>query len=307
LYGHAVPSSAGVLAFLSAESPFGYPDPTAPFVPVFLLLVAVEAFASQRLVRSGRPFRGYEKRDTWASLAVGLVSVVIVGVIQFGTWSLANALWPYRLVDLGTGVVGVAAALVLVDFTYYWLHRSEHRCRILWAAHVNHHSSEHYNLSTALRQPWTPFALIVFMAPLALLGISPELILIAYGINLIYQFWIHTELVPKLGPVELVLNTPSHHRVHHGSNQRYLDRNYAGILIIWDRMFGTFEPEGEPVVYGLTKNIHTFNVGRIAFHEYAAIGRDARRAGRLRDKLGHVVGPPGWTPSVARVPVGTSD
>lgn len=295
------------LAVLEPESLFGFPDPTAPFVPVFLLLVAIEAIVAQRLVRAGRELRGYEKRDTWASLAVGLVSVVLVGLIQLALYRLAEALWPHRLVDLGSGVVGLVAALVLVDLSYYWLHRAEHRCRLLWAAHVNHHSSEHYNLSTALRQPWTPFALIVFMAPLALVGVSPELILIAYGINLIYQFWIHTELVPKLGPLELVLNTPSHHRVHHGSNQQYLDRNYAGILIIWDRLFGTFEPEVEPVTYGLTKNIHTFNIGRIAFHEYAAIGRDVRGAGRVRDKLGYIVGPPGWTPVAAAVPVAARD
>ena len=162
---------------------------------------------------------------------------------------------------------------------------------------MNHHSSRAYNLSTALRQPWTPFLGIVLYPPLALLGVRPWMILFSGGLNLIYQFWIHTEAIGRLWrPLELVFNTPSHHRVHHGKNGPYLDKNYGGILIIWDRLFRTFEPEVERVVYGLTKDIHTYNPFRIAFHEYAAIGCDVTAAKSVGDAFGYVFRPPGWAP-----------
>ena len=161
------------------------------------------------------------------------------------------------------------------DFIYYWNHRFMHESRYMWAIHVVHHSSERYNLSTALRQPvadalgtFVPYSL------LALLGVRPELIAQARGINLLYQYWIHTDTIRRLGPFEKVFNTPSHHRVHHGSNQQYLDRNHGSILIIWDRLFGTFEREAEPVVYGLTKNLDTFNPARVAGHEHFEMLRD---------------------------------
>ena len=137
----------------------------------------------------------------------------------------------------------------------------------------------------------------LFMLPLALAGFSPVMIVAAGAFNLFYQFWIHTELVDRLGPLEWVLNTPSHHRVHHGSNPRYLDKNYGGILIVWDRLFGTFEPETEPVVYGLTKDIDTYNPFRIAFHEWAAMLGDVRRAARWSARVGHLVRGPAWQPA----------
>jgi sterol desaturase/sphingolipid hydroxylase (fatty acid hydroxylase superfamily) len=189
-----------------------------------------------------------------------------------------------------------AAAFVVEDFTYYWFHRCSHDVRILWAAHVNHHSSESYNLSTALRQSWTtPFTTLLFYWPLPLLGFHPYMIFIATSASLLYQFWIHTECIDRLGPFERVFNTPSHHRVHHGSNLEYLDRNHGGILILWDRWFGTFEPEVATVKYGLTKNIDSFNPLRIAFHEFAAIARDVRAASDWRARFGYVFGPPGWS------------
>ena len=169
---------------------------------------------------------------------------------------------------------------------------------MLWASHVPHHSSQRYNLSTALRQSWTPFTGLPFYLPLAFF-FSPAQIATAYGINLLYQFWIHTELIDRLGPLEWVFNTPSHHRVHHGANVQYLDRNYGGILILWDRWFGSFEPERERVRYGLTKNIGSFNPVYAAFHEFAAVLRDAFRAGSLRDAFGYLLQPPGWKPNGA--------
>ena len=158
-----------------------------------------------------------------------------------------------------------------------------------------HHSSERYNLSTALRQPvGESFGLFVPYGALALFGIRPELIETARGVNLIYQFWVHTDAIKSLGPAESIMNSPSHHRAHHGANKQYLDRNHAGIWIIWDKLFGTFEPEDEPVVYGLTKNINTFNPLRIATHEHADILHDVARATTWSDRLGYVFRGPGW-------------
>jgi sterol desaturase/sphingolipid hydroxylase (fatty acid hydroxylase superfamily) len=172
--------------------------------------------------------------------------------------------------------------------------------------HVVHHSSERYNLSTALRQPVADaLATSLPYSILCLVGIAPELVETARGINLLYQFWIHTETIGRLGPPEVVLNTPSHHRVHHGSNRRYLDRNHGSIFIVWDRLFGTFEPEGERPVYGLTKNIDSFNVGRIAFHEHADMMRDVARSTSWRERLSSVVRGPGWAKAHWPDPVST--
>jgi len=188
---------------------------------------------------------------------------------------------------------------VLDDFTYYWFHRISHECRLWWAAHVNHHSSQHYNLSTALRQTWTGEIVGTWTPwiPLALIGFPPQMILLQQTINLFYQFWIHTEAVHRMPRwFEYLFNTPSHHRAHHASNPRYLDSNYGGVLMVWDRMFGTFaqEVDHDPPRYGIMKNIDTHNPFRIAFHEWLAMGRDLVRARSLREVAGVVMGPPGW-------------
>jgi len=183
------------------------------------------------------------------------------------------------------------------DLAYSWLHRVSHESRLFWASHVVHHSSTHYNLSTALRQTWVPMTYLPFWLPLPLLGFEPWMVLLAQSWSLIYQFALHTEKVRRLPRwVERVLNTPSHHRVHHGSNDVYLDRNYGGILIVWDRLFGTYVPEGERVRYGLTKDIGTFNPVRVAFGEYGALWRDVRAARGLRTRLAVVLRGPGWSP-----------
>jgi sterol desaturase/sphingolipid hydroxylase (fatty acid hydroxylase superfamily) len=271
-------------------------DLVGPAIPFFLALVALEVVvSSRRSVRARHALRGYERRDTFASLAMGVGSLV-VGLFAKGLWfGLYREVYAVRLFDLGTGPLVFAAALVGDDFCYYWFHRLHHEVRMLWAAHVNHHSSRHFNLSTALRQPWTTFAAPLFYLPLPLLGFDPLLVVTVHSVNLLYQFWIHTELVGRLGPLEWVLNTPSHHRVHHGRNVRYLDRNHGGILIVWDRLFGTFEPEREAVDYGLTKNLESFSPWQIAFHEWIAMLRDARRAGSLGDALRTLLLPPGWS------------
>ncbi len=230
----------------------------------------------------------------------GVTTVALVGLAAAATWAERTSperLWRRRrlLPDLGRGPVAVALAILGWDFIYYWNHRFMHESRHLWAIHVVHHSSERYNLSTALRQPVADtLGTSVPYGLLCLAGLSPELVATARGVNLLYQFWIHTETVGRLGAPEVVLNSPSHHRVHHGSNPPYLDRNHGSILIVWDRLFGTFEPEGETVVYGLTKDIKTFNPGRIATHELAAMFHDVARSDGWVERLSHVVRGPGW-------------
>jgi sterol desaturase/sphingolipid hydroxylase (fatty acid hydroxylase superfamily) len=229
----------------------------------------------------------------------GVVAVVTGGVAVTSAWAARTTperLWRRRLLpDVGTGPVALMAAIAAWDFLYYWDHRFMHTSRYMWAVHVVHHSSEHYNLSTALRQPVAEaFGTFVPFGSLCLFGIRPGLVETARGVNLLYQYWIHTETVGSLGPAETVLNTPSHHRVHHGSNRQYLDRNHGSILIVWDRLFGTFEPERDRVVYGLTKNINTFRPGRIATHEYVEMLRDVAASTSWGERLSYIVRGPGW-------------
>jgi len=269
-------------------------------VPAFLLLLAVEAAVTARQRRDRAAgadgVLGYELRDTAASLAMGLGNVALAALAKGFAVALFFGAYELRIFEIGTGFWAWVLLVPCEDLCYYAFHRSHHEVRFLWAAHVNHHSSERYNLSTALRQSWTtPFTGPVFWVPLALLGFHPLMILGAQAISLIYQFWIHTERIGRLGPLEWVMNTPSHHRVHHGANVEYLDRNYAGIFIIWDRLFGSFEPERAPVDYGLTHNIHTFNPVEIAFHDWLDMGRAVLRARSLRQALGAVLAPPGWS------------
>ncbi|WP_422756041.1 sterol desaturase family protein [Micromonospora sp. WMMD708] len=266
-------------------------------VPAFLLLIAVEAL-SYRFAPDDDE-RGYELRDTTTSLTMGAGSQLIGFPWKLLTVGLYVALWTVAPVQLSPTSVWTWVLLVVVDdLAYYWFHRTHHEVRLFWASHVVHHSSTHFNLSTALRQSWTPMTSLPFWLPLALLGIPPWMIFLQQSVSLLYQFFLHTERVDRLPrPVEWLFNTPSHHRVHHGANREYLDRNYGGILIVWDRLFGSFAPEDTPVRYGLTTNIGTYNPLRVATHEYAAIWADVRRAGSWRHRLGHVLGRPGWQPA----------
>jgi sterol desaturase/sphingolipid hydroxylase (fatty acid hydroxylase superfamily) len=228
------------------------------------------------------------------------VATVVTGGLAATTWFTAKTaperLWQRRVVrDLGSGPVQLLTAILVWDFVYYWSHRLQHESRYMWAIHVVHHSSERYNLSTALRQPVADaFGTFPPQGAVCLLGIRPELVATARGVNLLYQYWIHTDVIRRLGPFERVFNTPSHHRVHHGANGRYIDRNHGSILIIWDKLFGTFEPESEQVVYGLTKNIKTFDPARIATHEHHDILRDVAHSTTWRERLSYVVRGPGW-------------
>jgi sterol desaturase/sphingolipid hydroxylase (fatty acid hydroxylase superfamily) len=270
------------------------PDVVDYAVPAFILLIIIEMIWAKR----NAPEK-YEPKDTLNSLLFGFGSSV-AGAL-FGTAMMGVALWAYSFRPITVPWTWWAwpLAFVLDDLAYYVFHRSAHRVRWFWAAHVNHHSSQHYNLSTALRQTWTGFfaATFIFRLPLAFAGFHPAMLLFVGGVNLIYQFWIHTEAIGKMPRwFEAVMNTPSHHRVHHAVNPRYLDRNYAGVFIIWDKMFGTFTPEveGEPIRYGIIKQLGNFNLLWGVFHEWVGIARDLVRA-PFGSKLGYLFGPPGWS------------
>jgi sterol desaturase/sphingolipid hydroxylase (fatty acid hydroxylase superfamily) len=265
-------------------------------IPFFVLLLAVE-WLSFRHDHSD-DLVGYEPRDTRTSLSMGLGNVVVNVVWKLAVVAIYAAL--YELTPLRIPADAWWAWVLLFfadDLAYYWFHRVSHESRVFWASHVVHHSSQHFNLSTALRQTWVPMTYLPFWLALPLLGFEPWMVLLAQSWSLIYQFALHTERVRKLPRcVEAVFNTPSHHRVHHGANDVYLDRNYGGILIVWDRLFGTYVPEGERVRYGLTKNIHTHHPVRVAFHEYAALWADLRAARSWRVRWGLLLRGPGWNP-----------
>jgi sterol desaturase/sphingolipid hydroxylase (fatty acid hydroxylase superfamily) len=269
-------------------------NPVDYAIPAFIALILLELLWARR----NRP-DSYEPRDTLTSLALGTGSTVAGALV--GAAVVAMAVWVHRFALLDIGWVWWAWPLcfVLDDLAYYVFHRSAHRVRWFWASHVIHHSSQHYNLSTALRQTWTGFLSLgfIFRLPLFLIGFEPGMVFFCAGLNLIYQFWIHTEAIGRCPRwFEAVMNTPSHHRVHHGVNPRYLDANYAGVFIIWDRMFGTFTPErnDEPVRYGIVKQLGSFNILWAAVHEWVGIARDVWRA-PWRHKLSYIWRPPGWS------------
>lgn len=267
--------------------------------PFFVLFIAIEVAALRHAGQEGGR-RGYSAVDSRTSIGMGVISTgftVLLKVLtlvlfvylwsEFAPWHLpVDAWWYWPLL------------MVVVDLSWYANHRFSHRVRIGWAAHQAHHSSEYFNLGTALRQKWNPWTEAVFWLPLPLLGFTPWTIYTAFALNLIYQFFLHTETVGTLArPIEYVFNTPSHHRVHHGSDPEYLDRNYGGILIVWDRWFGTFQQELHTPTYGLTTPVDTYNMLRLQYGEYGNIIRDVRRASRARETLGYVFGPPGWQPT----------
>lgn len=270
------------------------PDPVQFAVPAFIVLILVEMLIAWRV-----DTRRYEPKDTLTSLLLGTGST-IAGALT-GAFVFAIALWisQFALVKIGYVWWAWPLCFLLYDFAYYLFHRSAHRVRWFWASHVIHHSSQHYNLSTALRQTWTGFisASFVFGLPLFLF-FPPAMVFFCVGINLIYQFWIHTEAIRRFPRwFEAVMNTPSHHRVHHATNPRYLDKNYAGVFIIWDRMFGSFEPERDDDAprYGIIKNLGSFNLLWAAFHEWIGIAKDVATVRGWRNKLGYLFAPPGWS------------
>lgn len=265
--------------------------------PLFLACMVIE---SRILARAQR--QTYSSAETACNISLALTHAAADGI----AWALVLG-WFYRVyehsprqIDLHAGTL--LLLIVLQDFLYYWFHRSSHRIRWMWASHVTHHSSERMNFSTALRQSLTyPISgMWVFWLPLAALGFKPEHVVLSVAISLAFQFFVHTEVIRKLPAwFEAVFNTPSHHRVHHARNPQYLDRNYAGVFIIWDKLFGTFAAEHEPCDYGIVKQIHTRNPVVMMFHEWRDMFADCLRAGPLRLRVQHLWRPPGWQRSDA--------
>jgi alkylglycerol monooxygenase len=287
-------------------------------IPLFFALIALE------LVVAGmrrRPL--YRLADSISDLSCGILSqlagiVMVLGTVAVFGWVSTHASiqtllplphWISRS-PIGSSGLDLAAlaswtgVFLLDDLAYYWMHRYSHEVNILWAGHVVHHSSEEYNLTVALRQSSLHGLMSwLFYMPLAFLGVPVTMWIICHGLNLIYQFWIHTRAVDRLGPFELVLNTPSHHRVHHGVNPEYQDRNYAGVLIIWDRLFKSFEPEVAPPVYGITKPLRSWNPVRANLHVFEEIWVHTRAARTFRDRLRSIFGHPGWRPPELGAPI----
>jgi sterol desaturase/sphingolipid hydroxylase (fatty acid hydroxylase superfamily) len=263
-------------------------------IPAFVLLLSLEAWFSYRENRGL-----YEKWDTASSLALGIGNVVIGFATKLMVFGLFTFLYQFRIFDLDISNWWYWVLIFFADdFSYYWFHRISHNVNWFWASHVVHHSSERYNLAAALRQTWTGTATgsFLFWAWMPLVGFHPIWVMFMQQVSLVYQFWIHTETVKKLpAPLEYLLNTPSHHRVHHGSDLKYLDKNHGGILIIWDRIFGSFQPEEERPKYGLTNNIGSFNPVTVAFKTWTDLFAKARRSGSLRNSFNYFLQPPGWS------------
>lgn len=278
-------------------------------IPFFFLLIALEL-----VVDHWRGVRTYRLADAINSISAGLLSQalglltkalgILVYAVAFEQLALfrldANELWVWLL------------AFVFYDFCYYWNHRIGHERNVFWASHVVHHQSEEYNLSTALRQTSTGFLLSwIFYLPMALAGVPPLVFLTVAALNLLYQFWVHTRHIPKLGWFEWIFVSPSNHRVHHAQNPVYMDRNYGGVFIVWDRLFGTFQEEldEEPVIFGVTTPLASWNPLWANLQFYVQLWRDAARAGSWWDKLRIWFMPTGWRPAdvAAQYPLAKPD
>ena len=261
-------------------------------IPFFILTVIIEIILTVKV-----KLKDYEFKDAGTSILMGLGNVFIGFISKAIVFGVFLVVYEYRFFTIPFVWWSWLLILFAEDFIYYWNHRIAHESRLFWASHVVHHSSKKYNLSTALRQTWTGgFYTFIFWLPLLLIGFHPVMLITQMSISLLYQYWIHTELITKLPKwFEAIFNTPSHHRVHHATNPQYLDRNHAGIFIIWDKLFGTFEPEVEKPIYGLVTNIETYNPIKIAFIEWYNLLSDfISSKTNILNKFKYFIKPPGW-------------
>jgi sterol desaturase/sphingolipid hydroxylase (fatty acid hydroxylase superfamily) len=261
-------------------------------IPFFITTVIIEVILTVKV-----KLDDYEFKDAGSSILMGLGNVFLGIFTKAMVLGIFLFLYKYNVFTIPFAWWAWVVLLFAEDLTYYWFHRISHESRLFWASHVVHHSSKKYNLSTALRQTWSGgFYTFIFWLPLILIGFHPIMVMVQMSISLIYQYWIHTELIKKMPKwFEAVFNTPSHHRVHHATNSQYLDRNHAGIFIIWDRIFGTFEPEVEKPVYGLVSNIETYNPIKIAFIEWYNMFKDFFTSKTsIINKFKYLIKPPGW-------------
>jgi alkylglycerol monooxygenase len=262
-------------------------------IPVFFALIGIELAVSLWKKRDY-----YRINDAVTNIGLGIgqqvTGIFLKTVLFFGYLYLYEH---FRFFSLESSLINWVILFLAVDFFYYWFHRLSHEINALWAAHVVHHQSEEYNLSVALRQSWLQNSFSwAFYLPLALVGFEPVMFLTVSAFNTLYQFWIHTRIIGKMGPIEWVFNTPSHHRVHHGSNPKYIDKNHAGSLIIWDRMFGTFQEEQEEVIYGITTPLNSWNPVWANLHYWKDLWELSKRSVGLKDKVLVFLKPPGWQP-----------
>jgi alkylglycerol monooxygenase len=271
-------------------------NPIVLSIPIFFLLIGIELVVERLSHR-----KLYRLPDAIANMSCGITSQLsglFMRLLGIGIYALLfNTI---RFLDVKAQLPGWIYWLslyLLVDLAYYWAHRMSHEINLFWGGHVVHHQSEDYNLSVALRQSsfqvvWT----FAFSLPIAVLGYVPEDFLYVSALNTLYQFWIHTETINKLGWLEYIFNTPSHHRVHHGRDPKYIDKNHAGSLIIWDKMFGTFQAEEEKPTYGITRPINSWNAAYANFSHYAVMAHEIRRIPRWTDKIKYLFKKPGWLP-----------
>lgn len=263
-------------------------------VPFFFLLIGIESVRVRKWKDSA-----YRLYDSLCNLSCGMgqqVLAIVLEVIVVGGYIWVHDRYALFHIPM-TSILGWTFALLGVDFAYYWYHRISHRVNFVWAAHVVHHQSEEYNLSVALRQSWLQqITTVPFYFPLAILGVPPAMYITMHTVDTVYQFWIHTRAVGKLGPLEWILNTPSHHRVHHGINPKYIDKNYAGMLIIWDRIFGTFIEEQEEPTYGTVKPLASFNPTWANLEYWIEIAGLMRSCKKITDKIKAPFMPPEWRP-----------
>ena len=262
--------------------------------PVFLLTFAIEW-----QVMKGRGQREqFHWKDILANLSLGgAYQVFELAAHALFTAAAVAWFWQHRLFDIPINAWTLVPIMLGVEFCYYGFHRTSHRVRWFWSAHVVHHSGEHMNMTTAMRQSllYSITGWWLFFMPLVLLGVSPAVVFFLYAVDLSYQYFVHTESVRKLHPwIEYVFVTPSHHRVHHGRNPQYIDRNFGGVLIIFDRLFGSFEPEDEKVDYGIPRQVKSYNFIVLNFHEFMDMWKDVLRPGPLMQRLRHLWAPPEW-------------
>ena len=259
--------------------------------PVVLAMILIEVLFSSFYNKNL-----YKKDDTLCTVGLLTGNILMVFALKGATLALHFYLFQFKLINLSELMPIWAlwiATFVMIDFVFYIYHRISHRVNFLWAIHMSHHSSEEMNFAVSLRQAWfAPLSKLPFFAVLPLLGMDPTILVIAGVISTLWGVVGHTQIVDKLGPLEVIFNTPSHHRVHHGANKEYIDKNYGNLFIVWDKMFGTFEPEKAPVKYGLVNNVNTFNPVKITFMGWSAIFKDIKKAKTVKEALSLTFGPP---------------
>lgn len=264
-------------------------------LPIALLIIILEALYS-----SWKNKNWYRRGDSLGTIGMfvgNYVMVLLTRVLTFGFYIYLFQFNVFNVADILPIWAVWLSAFLIIDFVFYWYHRASHRVRFLWAIHMNHHSSEEMNFLVAFRQGWfNPFSKLLFFWVIPVFFLDPTMMVVAGAVSTLYGVVTHTQVIGKLGFLEWIFVTPSHHRAHHGSNEEYLDKNYSNMFIFYDRLFGTFQPEKAAVVYGLTNNVNTYNPIKITFMDWQALIRDIRSARSVREALLYILGPPGWKP-----------